>query len=196
MDRAQIKWKSTLADRARAQLKRLQAISDPRAISADDLKDRQLDTTVAEADLATAEAKAQQTEQLIDRLTVRSPLEGTILQLNLRVGEYVTPGVTEPTVILGNVDNLWVRADIDEQIAPRAQPGKRAIGYIKGDATHPIPMEFVRIEPYVIPKRSLTGGSTERVDTRVLQIIYSFRATPEQRIYVGQQMDLFIEDAL
>ena len=43
-----------------------------------------------------------------------------------------------------------------------------------------------------MPKRSLTGASTERVDTRVLQVIYRFH--PDQLpIHVGQQMDVFIE---
>lgn len=196
LDLAQIELKSTQVDRVRAQLSRLQAIEDRRAISADDLKDRQLDATVAQADLATAQAKVRQTEQLIDRLTVRSPLEGTVLQLNVRVGEYITPAATDPSVVLGNTDTFWVRADVDEQIAPRVRPGRHAVGYLKGDATRPIPMEFVRIEPYVIPKRSLTGASTERVDTRVLQVIYSFRNTPELGIYIGQQVDLFIDAAL
>jgi HlyD family secretion protein len=50
----------------------------------------------------------------------------------------------------------------------------------------------VRVEPYVTPKTSLTGSSTERVDTRVLQVIYSFppHALPA---FVGQQLDVFIE---
>jgi hypothetical protein len=52
----------------------------------------------------------------------------------------------------------------------------------------------VRFEPYVVPKRSLTGDSTERVDTRVLQIIYALdpAALP---VFVGQLMDVFIEAA-
>lgn len=60
---------------------------------------------------------------------------------------------------------MQVRADVDEQIAPRVRPGARATGFIKGDSTHPIPLEFVRIEPFITPKRSLTGASIERVDT-------------------------------
>jgi hypothetical protein len=53
-------------------------------------------------------------------------------------------------------------------------------------------MRFVRFEPYVVPKKSLTGDSTERVDTRVLQVIYSFDRG-SLPIYVGQQMDVFID---
>ena len=55
-----------------------------------------------------------------------------------------------------------------------------------------LPLEFVRVDPYVIPKRSLTGDNTERVDTRVLQVIYSLR-TEGKPIYVGQQLDVFMD---
>ena len=48
------------------------------------------------------------------------------------------------------------------------------------------------MEPYVVPKKSLTGDSNERVDTRVLQALYRFDRK-QLPIYVGQQMDVFIE---
>jgi len=65
--------------------------------------------------------------------------------------------------------------------------------YIKGDTTQPIELRFMRIEPYVVPKVSLTGASTERVDTRVLQVIYSFERPQNRPVYVGQQVDLFVK---
>jgi HlyD family secretion protein len=56
------------------------------------------------------------------------------------------------------------------------------------------PLRFIRFEPYVLPKTSLTGDSAERVDTRVLQVIYSFNRG-KLPIYVGQQMDVYIESS-
>jgi len=44
-----------------------------------------------------------------------------------------------------------------------------------------------------VAKVSLTGASTERVDTRVLQVIYSLQRPENPPLYVGQQVDLFIE---
>jgi hypothetical protein len=76
----------------------------------------------------------------------------------------------------------------------RVRSVARAVGYLKGDTSGSIPMAFVRIEPYVVPKRSLTGASTERVDTRVLQVIYRFAKAPDRTVYVGQQLDLYIEE--
>jgi HlyD family secretion protein len=95
---------------------------------------------------------------------------------------------------MGSVEEVQVRADVDEQVAPRVKAGSKAVGYLKGDTAHPIPMEVVRIEPLVMPKRNLTGLSSERVDTRVLQVIYKVPTKRARGVYVGQQIDLFIEE--
>jgi hypothetical protein len=67
-----------------------------------------------------------------------------------------------------------------------------ATGYVRGNRDINTGLRFVRIEPYVVPKRSLTGDSTERVDTRVLQVLYAFDGG-RLPIYVGQQMDVFVD---
>lgn len=50
---------------------------------------------------------------------------------------------------------------------------------------------FVRIEPLVVPKRSLTNSTNERIDTRVLQVVYAL-PKDAKNFYVGQQIDAFI----
>lgn len=63
---------------------------------------------------------------------------------------------------------------------------------MRGNRDLAVDLRFEYVEPYVIPKKSLTGGSTERVDTRVLQVVYSF---PSGAIpaYIGQQVDVFVD---
>ncbi len=129
----------------------------------------------------------------LERRTVVAPRAGRILQVNVRPGEYASATPKSAALILGDVKHLQVRADVDEQNAPRLQPGQTATAYVKGDTTQPIELSFVRIEPYVVPKVSLTGASTERVDTRVLQVIYSFERPQDHPVYVGQQVDLFVK---
>ena len=149
---------------------------------------------VAEAQLIAARAAVAQTEALLERLVVRAPRAATVLQVNTRPGEFVTPGASRSPLVLGDLSYLQVRADVDEQVAPRVRTNMQAIGYLKGDTKRPIALEFVRVEPYIVPKTSLTGSSVERVDTRVLQIIYRFPRTAETGIYVGQQLDLYLEE--
>ncbi|MFM8222113.1 MAG: hypothetical protein ACKOJF_24645, partial [Planctomycetaceae bacterium] len=60
------------------------------------------------------------------------------------------------------------------------------------DANSPIPLRFVRVEPYAEPKKSLTNAGNERVDTRVLQVVYALE-NPASVIYVGQQLDVFLD---
>ncbi len=185
--------KATL-QRLEDQLKRLREVPDQRAISQDLLETRENDVKVSMAQLLAKRAKVRQTRRMIERLTVRAPIDGVILQDNIRVGEYYSTGSSKPALRLGNIKNLQVRVDVDEQNASRFRPGYPAVAFPKNNPTVEIPLVFFRIEPYVIPKQSLTGASNERVDTRVLQVIYSFQEPKDYKIFVGQQVDVFIHE--
>ena len=191
--RAQVTVAESTLQRLRDQLTRLESVTDPRAVSQEEVKTRRDDVAVATAQLESSRAAVEQTEALTERLCVRAPIAGSVLQVNIRVGEYAAPGGKAP-ILLGDTATLQVRADVDEQIAPRVRAGMPATGYLKGDPARPIELQFVRIEPFVVPKTSLTGASNERVDTRVLQVIYAFAADPRHPCYVGQQMDLFLHE--
>ncbi len=115
-----------------------------------------------------------------------------VLQVNVRPGEYVGAPATQALIVLGNIERLHVRVDIDEHDIPRFDRNAKAIAKLRGNPRLEFPLTFVRVDPYVIPKRSLTGDNTERVDTRVLQVLYSLDAGDE-KVFVGQQMDVFIE---
>ena len=152
---------------------------------------RQIERSLA--DLTLAKAQLNDARVKLDLLTVRAPRDGTVLQVSIRAGEYVAVNATDPSILLGDIRTLQLRADVDESDASRVRKDCSAVAFLKGTQENPIPLEFVRIEPYVLPKRSLTGESTERVDTRVLQIIFKF-STPDFPVYVGQQMDVFIKE--
>ncbi len=200
ISRAQITVSEAQLAKLEGQLARLTAVTDSRAVSRDDLENRKQDVTVSQAQFAAAKAQLAASETslkrialLIERLTIRAPRDATIIQLNIRAGEYAATSPKVPAIILGETDKLQVRADVDEQNATRIRQGQKAYGYLKGDPTITFPLEFIRVEPYVIPKVSLTGSSTERVDTRVLQVIYSLARPTDLPLYVGQQVDVFIE---
>jgi len=151
------------------------------------------DLQIARTQVAQAEAAAHQDEVNIERLTTRAPIEGTILQNKVRLGQYAQCGpLNEPLMILGSVSPLHVRVDVDEHDALRVREGAPAVGSPRGNGSLRVPLQFVRFEPYVIPKKSLTGDSTERVDTRVRQVIYRIVAE-NSSLFVGQQMDVYIE---
>ena len=153
------------------------------------------DRDIARAAIARAEAEVARIETELDRLTVRALVAGRVLQINVRPGEFVGTPPGQPLIILGNIDQLHVRVDIDEFDIPRFRSTATASAVPRGSLQTRYPLEFVRIEPFVVPKRSLTGETTERVDTRVLQVIYSCDPTGLPALFVGQQMEVFIDAA-
>ena len=78
---------------------------------------------------------------------------------------------------------------------PLLQKGLAQVATLKGRPQVRFDLKYVDVEPYVIPKVSLTGSNADRVNTRVLQVIYSL---PDERplpLYIGQQMDVYLEAA-
>jgi len=158
-----------------------------------EIKTRQLDVAIDEATLALAKADVDQIKIEIERRTIRAPVAGSVLQIKTRLGEFAQGGVLiTPLMLFGDTDRLHVRVDIDENDAWRVQPGGSARAFVRGNPELNTSLRFERFEPYILPKTSLTGQSTERTDTRVLQVIYSFDPSAAP-VFVGQQVDVFIE---
>jgi HlyD family secretion protein len=179
-------------DKIKKRHQRAQLLLKKEAVSQQEAELIESDLNIQEAQILSANTLIQQTKVLIERLTVIAPIDGTILQVNILKGENTSSSNTS-SIVLGNIDDLQVLIDIDEQLIPQIAAGKKATGFVKGNKNISIPLEFVNIEPYVLPKKNLTGAGGERTDTRVLQIIYKFKNEPSLKVYVGQQMDILIE---
>lgn len=196
----QVKVDSTLYDDAKQQLEFAETLSDKRAISSEEFARRRFAAEAAKARLEAAKAQAiaaeaqtKSVETQIERTIVRAPIDGQVLQVKIHVGEFATAGATaNPLVLLGRLQPLNIRVDVDEHEAWRVNPNAKAMATVRGNASLKTPVSFVRFEPFVLPKKSLTGDSTERVDTRVLQVIYRVD-NADLPLFVGQQMDVFIE---
>jgi HlyD family secretion protein len=165
--------------------------SDSAAVSEQRLSELRDDVGIAEAGLGAAKADLARIDAEIGRHTVRAPVAGNILQRRLRLGEYVGSG-TGPRLVLGDEKTLYVRVDIDQQDAWRVAPDAQAVAFERGNPELEIPLHFEYVEPLVVPKLALSGIGTERTDTRVLQVVYSFERG-DLPVYVGQQMDVYIE---
>jgi HlyD family secretion protein len=188
-------------------LKFAESVTDPRSVSAEELTRRRsaveiatAEVQVSEAEIKTAQAGVEAAEAALhavqtdlERSTVTAPITGRVLQLRVRPGEFVSAGPpTNPWMVLGDVSALNVRADIDETEAWRVRPGAAVVVQARGNTSLRASARFLRLEPMVVPKQSLTGASTERVDTRVLQVIYRIESS-DTAFFVGQQMDVFID---
>ncbi len=185
-----------------SQLSRLTAIKDLRAVSVEDLRNKEHDVAIAQSNVKSAEAQIKGAQEELKLTETYAPKKGIILKMDLRKGEFASffpitsSSQNDAPIVLGRTDKLQLRADIDEYNAFRVREHQEAIAYTKGVAQIRLPLTFVRFEPYCVPKKSLTAAADERVDTRVLQVIYSFDTVDNFPIYVGQQVDIFINAPL
>jgi biotin carboxyl carrier protein len=148
----------------------------------------------AQQEVARAKAALDVIKTKLDRSIILAPIDGEVLQLNVRVGQYADINGHEenPNILFGDTQYYHLRVDIDEEDAWRILPNADAKAFVRGNSDIVIPLEYVYTEPYIIPKRSLTGSNIERVDTRVLQLVYSF-TKDSYPVYVGQLLDVYVQ---
>ena len=140
---------------------------------------------------------------LLAKYTLRAPVDGVILSVGAAVGGFIsTQGAygtyTQgfgPVIVMAQCDPyLQVRCFIDEiLIAKLPSPSQmKARMYLRGTEIS-IPLEFVRTQPYVTPKIELSNERTERVDVRVLPVVFRFEPLKDIHVYPGQLVDVYLE---
>jgi len=174
---------------------------------------RQYELTKAGAwvyDVRNQEHQAQATvkssaaaQALLDKYTVRAPVDGVVLAVNTAKGSFIstqgsygtyTQGYNPVIVLSHSQPYFSVRTFIDEILIPRLPPAAemRAQMFLRGTDIS-IPLEFYQLQPYVTPKIELSNQRTERVDTRVLPVLFRFKPPENMNIYPGQLVDVYVE---
>lgn len=156
------------------------------------------DLSIAEQEVKTAKSEVERVLMDLERTMVRAPVDGTVLHVNVRGGEYADAGRTDsPLIQIGPNGPLQVRVQLDEEDIGCFAADAKAEGFVRGRIRKQVPLRFVRVEPRVVPKVSLTGSATERVDTRVLFVVYQVADDSLETyaaMYPGQKLDVFIEN--
>jgi HlyD family secretion protein len=141
-------------------------------------------------------------EALLSKYTIRAPADGVVLSVAAAVGSYVSAAgaynsYTEgygPVIVMGSPQQkLDVRTYVDEILVDRIPDAAKidAQMFIRGTDTR-IPLQFVRVEPYIAPKIELSDQREERVDVRVLPLIFRFDKPDNLKLYPGELVDVYI----
>ncbi len=144
----------------------------------------------------------QSSSALLSKSTLRAPGDGIVLSINTTVGSYISPqGAydaytqgSDPVLVLGTPQSsLDVRCYVNEILVPRLPPGSEMKAQMSTRGSNvKVPLEFVRVQPYVTPKIELSDQRMERVDVRVLPVIFRFDKPKGLNLYPGQLVDVFI----
>lgn len=153
----------------------------------------QPDLIIAQAALARAQAEVRALTVLRERMTVRAPRAATVLRRQVEPGEFATTDSTRPALILGDLERINIRAEIDEEDIGLVTAKSKAVARMRGAVVEQFDLELVRIEPFARPKTDLTGANLERVDTRVVDVVYAVKGKPATPLYPGQAVDVYVD---
>jgi HlyD family secretion protein len=139
---------------------------------------------------------------LLEKYTIRAPADGVVLTVEAAAGSYVSPQGAydsytqgmDPLIVMGAPENrLEVRAYIDEILVDRLPDRAKmdAEMFIRGSDIH-VPLTFERVQPYISPKIELSDQRHERVDVRVLPVIFRFAKPKDLNVYPGELVDVYI----
>lgn len=158
-----------------------------------------MDLEIVSKQVQQAETAMEVVQKNIEISTVRAPMDGQVLQVRAHVGEIAdqirtgnAADTSHPLILFGSISSYHLRVNIDEEDLWKVVLGAQGVAFVRGNSSIRVPIKFVRVEPYVVPKLSLTGETTERIDTRVLQLIYEFDRE-NLPIYMGQIMDVYLD---
>lgn len=139
---------------------------------------------------------------LLAKYTLRAPADGKVLAINPTVGSYISAQgaydsytqAMDPVLVLGSSGRSFqVRCYVDEILVPRLPDASKikAQMTVRGSDVK-IPLQFVRMQPVVSPKIELSDQKLERVDVRVLPIIFRIQAPQNLNLYPGLLVDVYI----
>jgi HlyD family secretion protein len=141
---------------------------------------------------------------LLGKYVVRAPADGVVMSVNTSPGAYVSQQGTYdaytrsyvPLVTMSaGQGKLAVRVYVDEILVHRLPPGKvQARMFFRGTDVS-VPLEFVRVQPYISPKVQLSDQRSERVDVRVLPLLFRFAQPANFVVYPGQLVDVYLQGA-
>jgi HlyD family secretion protein len=145
----------------------------------------------ADGQVNVARAEAAAAAAAIDRLTIRAPIAGTVLQLNAKPGELAGPANAQPLAVIGDTSALRVRAELDERDLGKIKIGQPVL--VRADAFRG--REFAGKVSFVAPlvehARISARGQRNMTDVDVVEVLVDL--TQPDPLAVGMKVDAYFQ---
>jgi HlyD family secretion protein len=145
--------------------------------------------TQAEGQLNIARSELLAVQAAMEKLTIRAPIDGRILQINAKPGELASPAATQPLVLLGNVSALRVRAEVDERDIEKIKPGQPVLVRPAAFRDREIAGTVFFIAPLVETGRHVALGQRNMTDVDVVEVLIDLGERGP--LAVGMKVDVY-----
>ena len=147
--------------------------------------------TVAEGQLNVARSDLAAFRAALEKLTLRAPIDGTVLQVNAKAGELISPSATTPLVLLGDISALRIRAEVDERDLEKIKPGQAVLVRPAALRGREVAGKVSFIAPLVEAGRYSAPGQRNMTDVDVVEVLIALgEAGP---LVVGMKVDVYFQ---
>lgn len=162
------------------ELARYRQLTKVGAIAADELDRREQDHLLLQGQLQEAQAELVKEEADLDNTELRSPMAGTVLRINARVGE--RPG-DKGILELGASDRMEAVVEVYESDIARVMPGMAVrLTSENGGFTGTLAGRVSRISPQVRQRQVLSTDPTGDADARIVEVRVQLDPADAQRV--------------
>jgi HlyD family secretion protein len=152
---------------------------------------RQEDVDIAEANLQMATAKLQEAQAMLEKSFIRAPIDGAVLRILRRIGEQVSATFPSIILVMGDITQLRVRAEVDETDVGRIKLGQRADAAADAYGGRRFPGAITAIARRMGKKAVHTDDPAEKIDAKVLDVLVTL--DPGADLPVGLRVDVFVK---
>jgi HlyD family secretion protein len=142
-----------------------------------------------EGQLNVARAEYAVARSALERMTVRAPTDGTVLQVNVRTGELVSPSSAQPPLLIANLSTLCVRAELDEREVAAIKVRQSVSVRTTEMPAREFEGSVSSIAPIVEPGRLEPPGARGHTDVDVVQLMVEL--TGPSQLTVGMKADVY-----
>lgn len=145
--------------------------------------------TSLEGQLSIARSEYAVARAALDKMTVRAPIDGTVLQVNVREGEAVSPGSPQPPLQLADLSAMCLRAELDERDIGAVKVGQPVIVRAAAFPGREFEGSVSSVAPLIEPGRLEPPGSRDQTDVDVVRVMVGLTGSGE--LTIGMKADVY-----
>jgi len=145
--------------------------------------------TTPEGQLSVARSEYNEARSALDKMTLRAPIDGTVLEVSVHVGELASPNLPQAAVQIADLSSLCVRAELDERDIASVKPKQAVVVRATALPGREFEGTVYSIPPLVEPSRLEPSGTRNQSNVDVVRILVELKPTEE--LITGMKVDVY-----
>ena len=126
-------------------------------------------------------AKLEKIDRIGAEVVVAAPIAGTVIQRKVGLGQYINAGATDPIFTVGNLETIWLIANVRESDAPKMKVGAQVEVTVLAYPGRVFNAKLSYVAPALDPNDTPPAGARRDRESRPRAVARDVRLLPHRR---------------